>query len=254
MFSTASVQAQLDSSSIRRSQWDTNYESIGGGRVNARLVFDGSDGSYQAGGSVGSLSNVQYDVKLGGGATITGRWALGNVRGTFTFFVAGTSQPPAFSGSWQANGRSGGWNGKFVGIASGPAVAAGGGGSVTYDPNWSFNPQKGYYYKKCHFPAGGYQYVVFYKEKPDWIYWYNPAPTSQVFWCACPTVNNARWGEAIRQGQDLFLMASRKSREIEDCVFPDEGAGGANFVKAKQKTRMVPKWNWGARRPICHNA
>jgi hypothetical protein len=106
---------------------------------------------------------------------------------------------------------------------------------VTYAPNWSYNQQKGYFYKKCSFPAGGYQYLVYYKEKPNWVYWYNPA--TEVFWCACPTVNHPKWGEDIKNGKDLFLMASKKAKNLEDAEFPSAGDDGANFKKGKAKDK-----------------
>lgn len=106
---------------------------------------------------------------------------------------------------------------------------------VTYDQDWSYNNQKDYYYKKCTFPAGGYQYLIFFKAKPQWVYWYNPG--TQVFWCACPTVKHPQFGEDIKAGKDLFLMAKKKDKKIEDTEFPDPGDNGANFKKGKAKDK-----------------
>jgi len=116
----------------------------------------------------------------------------------------------------------------FAWGALAPAVSA----QVTYDKNWSYNKDKGYYYKKCAFPRGGHQYLVYYKSKPNWVYWYNP--TTQVYWCACPTVNHPKWGQDIKNGKDLFLMATTKDRDLERTKFPDD-ANGANFKKGKAK-------------------
>ena len=62
------------------------------------------------------MSGVDYVFNLGSGATISGMWNFGGVHGRFTFFVAGNSTTPIFSGSWQANGQSGNWHGEFAGI------------------------------------------------------------------------------------------------------------------------------------------
>lgn len=230
--------AQLDADSIRFSQWDTVYEAIGGGNVRARLTFEGNGGYYEVSGDTGSLSNVTYDVRIGGGATIRGSWSMGGVDGRFTFFVAGNSNPKVFSGSWQSNGRSGNWRGTFQRIVrpvDSTPVKVTGGGQVVYDETWSYNDNRGYYYKRCTFPAGGYQYLIYYKSKPSWVYWYNPV--SEVYWCACPTVRHSKWGNNIRNGEDLFLIATTKAREIEDTEFPDEGDDGANFRKGSAKDK-----------------
>jgi hypothetical protein len=216
----------LSREEIQRSVWSTEYESLGGSDVQARLTLSGDTGSYAAGGSRGSLSNVDYKFSsnVEGNATVTGNWSMDGASGKFTFFISG----PAFSGSWQAGGRSGGWNGRFV------SLLQGGGGAVTYS-KWTYHPDKDYYYCKCSFPAGGYQYVIYYKTKPNWVYWFNP--DKNVFWCACPTVNHPRWGNAISNGQDLFLLADTKARHVEDCEFPDPGDDGANFTKGKAKDK-----------------
>jgi hypothetical protein len=228
----------LSGDDLQRSRWNSTYESFSGDRVRATLVFSGNTGYYDTGSGAGELSNVKYSTTLGGGATIRGNWAFAGSSGTFTLFVAGNSRPPMFSGSWQGEGRSGGWNGRFVGIepggGGGPQVAQPG-GTVVYDPSWSYNPGKDYYYKKCTFPAGGYQYIIYYKSKPNWLYWYNPE--KQVFWCACPTVNHPRWGNDIRNGKDLFLMADVKAGEIEDARFPAAGDDGANFTTGSAKDK-----------------
>ncbi|MDX1946709.1 MAG: hypothetical protein SFU86_15015 [Pirellulaceae bacterium] len=99
--------------------------------------------------------------------------------------------------------------------------------------DWQYNAGKGYYYRKCSFPAGGHQYVVYYKSRPQWVYWYNPG--AQVFWSACPTINHPTWGNDIRNGKDLFLIAEVKGRNVEDCKFPMPT--GANFVPGKAKDK-----------------
>jgi hypothetical protein len=115
------------------------------------------------------------------------------------------------------------------GVLPQPAFA-----QVKYDKEWSYNKDKGYYYKKCMFPKGGYQYLIYYKEKPKWVYWYNP--DKEVFWCACPTVKHPKWGEDIKAGKDLFLEAKKKAKKLEDSEFPD-GDDGANFKKGKAKDK-----------------
>src|SRR5262249_33904672 len=98
---------------------------------------------------------------------------------------------------------------------------------VTYDNQWSYNQQKGYYYKTCYFPSGAHQYLIVYPTHRDWLYWYNPQ--KRVYWAACPTIYNQRWGNAVSQGRDLFLKASKKSSNLRDTMFPDPGSDGANF-------------------------
>jgi hypothetical protein len=223
----------VSDSELKRSIWSSKYEALNGQTVSTRLSFNGSSGSY-AGGR-GQLSNVKYQLTVGGGATITGNWSMGGTNGTFTFFVAGNSNPLIFSGAWKSQGRSGNWNGQFQGLGQEPAILTGGGGggattalaTVTYG-DWNFNQPKGYYYRVCSFPAGAYQYVIYYPSKPNWVYWYNPAKS--VFWCACPTANHPKWGGKITAGEDLFLMADTKSGDIATTVFPDAGDDGANFV------------------------
>lgn len=105
---------------------------------------------------------------------------------------------------------------------------------VTYDKDWSYNQNKDYYYKYCAFPQGGYQFLIYYKSRPQWVYWYNPV--KKVFWCACPTVNHPVFGVAIQNGEDLFLVATTPARNREDCVFPNVGKG-ENFKKGKAKDK-----------------
>jgi hypothetical protein len=232
----------LSGEELQRSKWSSSYESFSGERIRATLVFNGESGSYDTGAGAGELSNVEYKFKLGGGAEIKGNWSFGGSSGTFTFFVAGNSRPPMFSGAWQGAGRSGGWNGRFIEVVqpAGGGGQLGGqfvqqGGGVVYDQVWSYNTGKGYYYKKCAFPAGGYQYIIFYKSKPNWLYWYNPE--KQVYWCACPTINHPQWGNDIQNGKDLFLMASVKAGNLEDARFPSAGEDGANFTTGSAKDK-----------------
>jgi hypothetical protein len=231
---------------LQHSQWNSSYD-VNRTRVQATLVLDGNTGYYDTNFGRGRISNVEYTFNFGGAAQVEGNWNFDGGAGTFVFFVTGNGSDLAFSGSWQSHdGRSGSWNGRFVqalqgGGGGGGAVTNGddstadpfasifnGGGTVTYG-DWQYNGAKGYYSRKCQFPAGGYQYVIYYPSKPDWVYWYNPA--KQVFWCACPTVNHPRWGNDIGNGADLFLMASTKARNLADCRFPDAGDDGANFVQ-----------------------
>jgi hypothetical protein len=219
----------LRNDQIEHSIWNTSYEALGGGKVEAKVVLDGASGYYDIPGARGELSRIDYKFpsNVPGNATIQGNWSLGNTQGKFQFFVSGR----AFSGAWQSGGRSGNWRGQFAGLlqtGTGGGAAAGGGANVVYG-NWEYNGQKNYYYRKCSFPAGGHQYVIYFKNKPNWIFWYNP--DKEVYWCECPTVNHPQWGQSVRNGKDLFLVATTKARNIEDCVFPDDNAG--NFVNGK---------------------
>lgn len=94
---------------------------------------------------------------------------------------------------------------------------------VQYGP-WQ-QTAKGNYLRKCTLPAGGYQYLCVFPEKPEWVYWYNPA--TQKFWCACPTIQHPDFGRDIAAGKDLFLMATKKDATIDQTVFPADP--GANF-------------------------
>ncbi len=109
-------------------------------------------------------------------------------------------------------------------------------------------PSKEYYYRECTFPAGAHQFLIYYKDrKPNWVYWYNPE--KQVFWRACPTIKHPKWGNDIRNGKDLFLVATDKAREVDDCEFPDAGGDGANFGKGKAKDRDGSDVNLGCPPP-----
>lgn len=108
---------------------------------------------------------------------------------------------------------------------------------VRYDKKWSYNKGKDYYYKKCSFPKGGYQYIIFYQAKPEFIYWYNPV--TEVCWCCCPTVKNPVYGDAVKKGKDLFLMADKKAKDPKDAKFPD--ANDANFKKGAAKAKAKDK-------------
>ncbi|HUY33201.1 MAG TPA: hypothetical protein VMV69_10500 [Pirellulales bacterium] len=160
----------LTDDDIRHSEWKTEYEALGGGQVKATLVLDGAEGHYDTADGSGQLSEVKYKFNLTGGATIKGNWSFGGSDGTFIFFLAGNSFTPIFSGSWQADGRSGNWSGRFSGVVQsggGDGGSDGRAGAVSYDDTWSYNDAKSYYYKTCRFPAGGYQYVIYFKSKPD---------------------------------------------------------------------------------------
>jgi hypothetical protein len=129
----------------------------------------------------------------------------------------------------------GGAIGGFGAVDGGNELFAQVGGGGVYDRDWSYHAQKGYHYKKCSFPAGGYQYITVYAEKTQWLYWYNPV--KEVCWCACPTVKHPLWGRDIAAGEDLFLMAKDKARDPRETTFPD-GNDGANFkigASAKDK-------------------
>ena len=87
---------------------------------------------------------------------------------------------------------------------------------VTYGP-WRENKEKGYYYRECKFPKGGYQYLIYYKVKPEWVYWYNPK--KEVFWSVCPTSRHPVFGDRIKKGEDLFLIATHKDKKLSNTQF-----------------------------------
>lgn len=208
---------------LQVSVWDTTYTTPSGDSIPARIRFDGRRGSFDTSFGRGQLSEVEYGVDVTSSPDrpffqINGTWAFQGDSGPFIFSSQGANR---FEGTWYSDqGGQGKWTGRR--LVSTPSSR---GRGVTYDRKWSFNSQKGYYYKRCTFPAGGYQYIICYPDKPEWIYWYNPV--KQVCWCACPTIQHPMWGNAIAKGQDLFLMATVKARDPRDATFPDDT--GANF-------------------------
>lgn len=233
---------------VKNSTWDTRYKAANGATIRSKLRFNGSTGSYSVTNSsgqridTGSLSNIRYFNGGNDKVLITGNWQLRNFDGAFQFNVS--EDGLAINGAWNDvdNGTGGNWSGSLSsnnggGNGGGGNVGGGGNGgggnnngSVRYS-GWKYNPQKNYYYCKCSFPAGGYQYVIYKKSKPYWVYWYNPQ--KQVFWCACPTVDNPTWGDEIEDGEDLFLMANVKASSIDDCEFPKVGNNKSKFKKGK---------------------
>jgi len=100
-------------SQLANSAWRTTYVSIGGGKVEAVIRFDGPNGSYQATAAslVGRLSEVEY-VAQGTGILIKGRWAVqGLPPGYFWFNVS--EDTLIFTGEWghQRDQVEGEWNG-----------------------------------------------------------------------------------------------------------------------------------------------
>ena len=231
---------------VKNSTWDTRYEASNGANIRSKLRFSGNSGSYSvtnnAGATIdtGRLSNVKYFPGGNNKVLITGAWSLRNFGGAFQFNV--TQDGQAIHGAWDDvdQGTGGKWSGSRISGGGGGGNAGGGnagggegnqgGGKVVYS-NWKYNPQKNYYYCKCSFPAGGYQYVIYQKSKPNWVYWYNPK--KQVYWCACPTENHPTWGDDIEDGEDLFLMATVKSNSIDDCEFPKVGNNKGKFKPGK---------------------
>lgn len=239
--SNAATQAQaISMDDFRNSTWNTSYVSAGGQRLSATLVLNGDSGYYDTNtGDHGDLSNVTYQFNQQGNnfqVQIRARWTMGNVSGNCRWVSGSFFNPPTLNGDWnEPGGPRGSWTGTYAGSNNpqpdptpapfnNPQPAQ---SNVSYGP-WGYNAAKGYYYRTCTLPAGAHQYLIYYSSRPDWVYWYNP--TSQVTWSCCPTVNNSQWGNAVQQGQDLFLMATYKARDPLDCQFPDPGDNGANFV------------------------
>jgi len=223
--------AQIDTmDQFKYTTWDTSYEALDGQRVPATLVLQGSRGYYDIPGARGDLYDIDYRFSEHRGkftVTLTGRWALGSCNGSFRFQSSNYLNPPELNGSWRMVGHSERrWSGRLSCVArpnfGGVNTPRGG----TYG-NWMAHPSKPYSYRICRLPAGGHQYLISYNNNPNWVYWFNPA--TQVYWCACPTVNHPQFGNQVRNGQDLFLMAANKSSTIDDTQFPDPGLNGANF-------------------------
>lgn len=229
----ASAQDFLSEDELRVSTWDSTYTTRTGDSVDALVQFDGRNGTYDTDFGQGRLFDIQYGVDTSSNPgnpffQISGKWSFLGQSGRFLLASKGANR---FQGSWTSNQGGGGrWNGQLAQDGGGGGGQAGGfqtggGGGVVYDKDWSYNQQKNYYYKRCSFPAGGYQYIICYPDKPEWIYWYNPA--KQVCWCACPTIRHPKWGDDVAAGKDLFLMATDKAKDPRDTTFPNDT--GANF-------------------------
>ena len=223
---------RIGSKDIEHSVWDTTYRTRDGDLVRATVVFDGGKGYYDTRAGRGRLRNIQYRVDKDPNtgrfaALIEGDWSLGGGAGGSFRFNTGSANRPLLDGSYDlrnVDNFTGTWTGTFVrrlqpNVGGGGVSNGGGsGGSVKYGP-WSYHETKGYYYRPCYFPAGGHQYLIYYhRAKPNWVYWFNPE--KRIFWCACPTVLHPSWGDDIRAGKDLFLLAGVKARNVGDCEFP----------------------------------
>ncbi|MDX1947958.1 MAG: hypothetical protein SFU86_21345 [Pirellulaceae bacterium] len=242
---------------FKNSVWNTSYTTSGGGRVAAKVTFAGDSGSYAINGGEGELSNITYRFTEQGGkftVTVNARWTLGDKSGTVQWQSSNYQDPPQLNGDWYLGGARGGrWTGEFAGTTNQPVNPQGNnqpdnnqaGGNVEYG-DWAYNGAKGYYYRRCSFPAGGHQYVIYYPNRTQWVYWYNPE--REVIWCACPTVNHPTWGDDIRAGKDLFLMATVKGRNADDCEFPNPGDGD-KFVTGQATDKDGSKVNLGCPPP-----
>lgn len=232
----AMVYAQSLEEMVRNSNWDSRY-TADGQRIRALVEFRGGRGSYDimdSRGNVlatGQLSQLQYLVNGPNDLLITGNWRLDGEGGFFQLEVDGNN-PDSFTGAWNSDGaqRGGSWTGTRINRRpqpqqnNGPNVGAAQ-GRVTYG-RWS-RTQRGNYTRTCTLPNGGVQYLILFVEKPEWVYWYNPS--TQKYWCACPTTMHPDYGDQIERGVDLFLMADVKASSIEETEFPRDA--GANFVR-----------------------
>ena len=231
---SAAQAQQVTASRVKNSIWYSTYTAANGQRVQATITLRGSRGAYNTNFGTGRLYNIEYFFDTAGTGSypwaglIQGEWSFQGASGTFRFNAS--SNTLRFSGDWDygdGQGRGGTWNGRFArlieennGTINQPGPSS---GTVTYG-SWK-RTERGNYYRICYFPRGGYQYVILFPQKPEWVYWYNP--TSNVYWCCCPTIRHPRYGEAIADGGDLFLMATTKAGDIEDTEFPDDS--GPNF-------------------------
>jgi hypothetical protein len=220
-FATVHAQGFLDEDELRQSTWNSTYISAAGNAVQARIQFNGRTGTYDTNQGRGRLFNIDYGVDTTSDPNgesffqIAGEWVFRGETGNFLFRGQGGKK---FQGNWYGSNGSGRWTGQLA-----PAAALNGSGQVTYDRQWSYNPQKDYYYKKCSFSGGGHQYLIWCEDIPEWIFWYNPV--KEVCWCACPTRLHPRWGRDIANGKDLFLLAIDKARSPRDTRLADDTPG-----------------------------
>ena len=235
----AKTNAGVSIDEFKHSVWQTQYLSLGGEEIQATTVLDGDSGYYNTQYGRGELSNIIYRFDEVGGqfkAQVSGRWRMEGMEGTFHFTSSNFLQRPQWNGEWSLNGqRRGYWRGEYSNpLATSPFPAQGMNSPAScrdFGP-WSSIPGKTYFARRCSFPGGGYQYLIFYPENPNWVYWYNP--TVKVFWCACPTINHPICGNAVQNGQEFFLMASSKGSTVENTQFSDPGINGANFKPSAQ--------------------
>lgn len=253
----ASVTAGVSIDEFKRSVWETRYLSLGGQEVHATVFLNGDSGHYETSGGTGKLSRITYRFDEVGDkykANVSGIWSMGNMSGEFRFVSSNYLDPQQWNGDWSINGQNKGfWTGHYLrplGMQNSPMTGSQGINdlwdsmdtcprrpaqppldpcpqpSVTYGP-WQKSCDKPYYHRICQLPAGGHQYLLYYPQNPGWIYWFNP--TSQKFWCACPTTQHPTFGGAVANGQDFFLPAGTKGSTLGNTTFPDPGANGANF-------------------------
>ena len=114
---------------LENSAWQSYYGQYDGPATQARIQFQGPQGTYNVQGSSGQLSYVRYyhDQNTGAVNSITGNWAFVGQNGWFQFALNSDGQ--SFDGKWgygpytQGAQPNGFWNGNRIG---GPVAPPGG--------------------------------------------------------------------------------------------------------------------------------
>ncbi len=219
--------------------WDTYYLSIGGQRIDGTTVMlNGDSGSYSNRSVSGRLFNMRYEFLSNGDWLAAGEWQSGNVGGTFQF-QSQNGNPRYFDGFYSVDGRSGRyyWNGQQAGgFGSGQNCIPPVTGEVTYGP-WTRDADTGLCLRKCYLPGGDYQYLVYWSQKPDWVFWYNPK--AKVYWCACPTTSHPRFGHRIANGELIFLRCEVNSQRLSQCELQGEHAITGSMTVTNQEGNSV---------------
>ena len=98
---------------VRFSEWDAFYEDEDQTfHIVNKLILTKDAGKYvTVSNGTGTLSNVAY-AEASGEVTITGKWALNGLSGTFKLVV--NQAGDKFKGTWSGGGDAGVWNGERV--------------------------------------------------------------------------------------------------------------------------------------------
>lgn len=244
LFAALPTLASAQPSLHGRTTWISHYRAIGGQHVgDTTLVLDGGQGHYSNRYVQGQLYNIAYEFLPNGDWLAIGEWRSGGYSGTFQF-RSEHGKPDAFRGSYTVYGRADTfyWNGRHVSDAR-PVHRSG----CTYGP-WRRDADTGLYTRTCHLPGGGYQLLVFWEGRPDWIFWYNPA--KGLYWCACPTESHPLFGNRITAGETLFLVCQVKSQRLSQVVLQPESETSSQMSAANSKGENVDLDNVPSDKPL----
>ncbi len=118
-------------------------------------------------------------------------------------------------------------------LGAGTAIA---GYGRCYYSNWTYYPQRSYYYSYCNYQPSvsydtySYHYCCYFPSQPSYCYYYNPG--SQTWW--------GRY-DLEAKGYSLLAEADRKKtlKEIPESAFP-KPAAMPTIPGAKDDLKLVP--------------